>query len=346
MITHSKVVLDEDDIIGVEGVLRSGLLAQGKNVSSLEDEFASFIGVNHAVAVSSGTAALHLSLLALGIANGSEVIVPSFVCTALLNAVYYLKATPIVVDIDPGTYNISADQVKRAVSAKTGAIIVPHMFGLPADMDGILSLGVPVIEDCAQSVGAKYNEKYTGSLGIMSVFSLYATKMLCAGEGGLVLSNDIEVIERVRDLRDYDERESYAVRHNYKLTDMQAALGRSQLAKLPQFIRKRQKIAGIYNNGLSGGVPRIPMPAEGKEHIYYRYVIPVDDPIALIKGMMKKGIECRRPVFKPLHKYLHLSGYTRTEQAWSMAVSIPIYPSLTQSDAHEIVGAIRAVLKI
>ncbi len=343
MITHSKIVLDEEDIAGVADVLRSGLLVQGKVVSSLEEKLASFIGVRHAVAVSSGTAALHLALISLGIGHGSEVIIPSYVCTALLNAVHYVRATPVLVDIDPYTYNISAEQVEKAINKKTGAIVVPHMFGLPADMDAILTLGVPVIEDCAQSAGARFRGQYTGSLGRISIFSLYATKMLCAGEGGLILSDDPDLIARARDLRDYDEKETYALRYNYKLTDIQAALGKSQLKKLPSFIEKRQKIAGLYHASLEQVVSRIPSVPEGKEHIYYRYVIPVDDPTGFMDKMREKEIMCRRPVFKPLHRYLDLSGYEVTEEVWSKAISIPIYPSLTEIDAHRIVDAIKTI---
>ena len=270
-----------------------------------------------------------------------EVILPSYVCTALLNAVHYVNATPVLVDIESDTYNISAGQVEKAISRKTGAIVVPHMFGLPADMDAILSLGVPVIEDCAQSAGARFKGRYTGSLGRISIFSLYATKMLCAGEGGLILSDDSDLMARVKDLRDYDEKKAYTLRYNYKLTDIQAALARNQLKKLPSFIEKRLKIAGIYNAGLKETVSRIPSVPEGREHIYYRYVISVDDPAGFMDKMQEEGIVCRRPVFKPLHKYLDLSGYEGTEEAWSKTVSIPIYPSLTEKEAHRIVNAIK-----
>ncbi len=344
MITHSKVVLDEEDLAGVANVLRSGLLVQGSFVSSLENKLASFIGVRHAVAVSSGTAALHLALISLGIGPGSEVIMPSYVCTALLNAVHYVRAAPVLVDIEPDTYNISAEQVKKAICEKTGAIIVPHMFGLPADMDAILSLGVPVIEDCAQSVGARYGSRRVGSLGSISIFSLYATKMLCAGEGGLVLSNEPDLIARARDLKDYDEKKTYTPRYNYKLTDIQASLGGSQLKRLPSFIEKRQKIAGLYNEGLGEVVSQIPFVPEGREHIYYRYVIKVDNPRGFMDKMREKGIVCRRPVYKPLHRYLDLSGYEGTEEVWSKTISIPIYPSLSEMDVHRIVDAIRTVL--
>ena len=344
MIDHSRVVLDEDDLSGVLGVLKTGQLVQGEKVLSLERAMASFIGVKHAVAVSSGTAALHLALLALGIGEGSEVILPSFVCPALLNAVHYVRATPVLVDIDPDTYNISVSHIEKALSHRTAAIIVPHMFGLSADTDAILSFNIPVVEDCAQSVGATLKGKYTGSLGTLSIFSFYATKMLCAGEGGAILSNDDDLIGHARDLRDYDEKETYALRYNYKLTDIHAALAESQLKKLPSFIEKRRHIAEVYSAGLEGIVSHLPLAPEGKEHIYYRYVIPVDNPVRFMDKMNEQQVQCRRPIFRPLHRFLKLSGYKVTEDAWSKSVSIPIYPSLTKSEAHSIVAAIKASL--
>jgi len=344
VITHSKIVLEEEDLTSVIKVLRSGLLVQGKHVSSLEHNIASFIGVNHAVAVSSGTAALHLSLLSLGIGDGCEVIIPSYVCTALLNAIKYVRATPVLVDIDSGTYNIKVESIKRAINNRTRAIIVPHMFGLPADIDSIVSLGIPVIEDCAQCVGAKLKGRYAGSFGLLSIFSFYATKMLGAGEGGMVLSNDRDLIETMRDLRDYDEKETYTVRYNYKLTDIQAALAESQLQKLPSFIEKRKEIARVYNDGLKGLRVSLPVVPEGREHIYYRYVIIPENPLKFMEEMRKRGIECRRPVFKSLHRYLKLAGYPITDDVWEKAVSIPIYPFLKEEEVHGIVDAIKEII--
>lgn len=344
MITHSKVVLNEEDFTGIIKVLRSGQLVQGKIVLLLEEKIASYIGVNHAVAVNSGTAALHLSLLSLGIGDGSEVIIPSYVCTALLNAIHYVRATPILVDIDPDTYNIDIENIKKAINDRTRAIITPHMFGLPADIESILSLGIPVIEDCAQSVGAKFKDRFTGAFGILSIFSFYATKMLGAGEGGMVLSNNLDLIETVRDLRDYDEKKAYTVRYNYKMTDVQAALCESQLKKLPSFIEKRKGIAELYNNELEGMVCRIPMVPEEREHIYYRYVMLLENPVQFMEEMRKRGIECRRPVFRPLHRYLKLHGYPTTDDVWEKAVSIPIYPSLKVEEANLIVETIRKIL--
>ena len=160
----------------------------------------------------------------------------------------------------------------------------------------------------------------------------------------MVLSKDRDLIETIRDLRDYDEKEAYAVRYNYKMTDIQAALAESQLKKLPSFIEKRKQIAGIYSRGLDGLGARVPVVPEGREHIYYRYVIALENPIAFMEEMRKRGIKCRRPVFKPLHRYLQLSGHPMTDDVWEKAVSIPIYPSLKVEDAHLIVDAVKTIL--
>ncbi|MBW1716362.1 MAG: DegT/DnrJ/EryC1/StrS family aminotransferase [Deltaproteobacteria bacterium] len=344
MIPHSKVALDEEDIAAVTKVLRSGQLAQGRVVSSLEEKSASLIGVNHGIAVNSGSAALHLSLLSVGVGEGSEVIVPSYVCTALLNAIYYVRATPVLADIDPNTYNITSGKIRKVITDKTKAVIVPHMFGLPTHIDAIVSLGIPVIEDCAHSVGATVNGRKVGSFGLVSILSFYATKMLGAGEGGMVLSGDRGLIETVRDLRDYDEKEDYRVRFNYKITDIQAALVATRLNRLADSIDKRKQIASIYSHGLKKAGVRLPEEPEGKEHIYYRYVILLENPAQFMQEMLKKGIECRRPVFKPLHRYLSKPGFPASDQVWERAVSIPIYPSLTAEEAYRILDAIKTIL--
>ncbi len=345
MIPHSKPTLDQDDAEAVSAVLKSGHLSQGKQVARFENALASFIGTRTGVAVSSGTAALHLSLLALKIRKGDEVILPSYVCTAPFNAVHLVSATPVIADIDPKTFNISVQDLKKRITKRTKAIIVPHMFGLPADLDEILSFGIPVIEDCALSVGSSYKGQRTGSLGTLSIFSFYATKMIATGEGGMVLSDREDFIDAVRDLRDYDEKEKYVVRFNYKMTDFQAALGISQLKKLPSFIDKRKKIAEIYSRELEVLGVQVPIVPEGREHIYYRYIICVNSLLKFIEGMKQRGVECRRPVFKPLHRYLGLRGYAATNEIWDNAVSIPLYPSLQKKEAENIMDSVMAVLR-
>jgi len=336
MIPHSKPTLDADDYRSVMDVLQSGNLVQGEQVAGFEDAISSFVGVRNGVAVSSGTAALHLSLIALGAGEGDEVIIPSYVCSALLNAVLYVDALPVVADIDGSTFNIAVEDLKRKITKRTKAIIVPHMFGLPADIDEIVSLGIPVIEDCAQSIGARHQGRNTGTFGVCSIFSFYATKMLATGEGGMILSDDDRFAGIARNLRDYDEKDIYSVGYNYKMTDIQAALGISQLKKLPSFIEKRRQIADLYNRSLrdiSFPVPAVP---DGQEHIYYRYILRLDDSSGFMKEMQEIEIGCRRPVFKSLHEYLGLSGYPVTERAMSRSVSIPLYPSLTDEDARKV----------
>lgn len=345
MISHSRPTLDQNDFDSVLDVLKSGHLSQGEQVARFEEALSSFVGARNGVAVSSGTAALHLSLLALGVGEGDEVIIPSYVCCALLNAVMYVNAVPVVADIDRFTFNMDADDLKKRVTQKTKAIIVPHMFGLPADIDEILSLGIPVIEDCAQSIGAKYQGRYTGSFGVCSIFSFYATKMLATGEGGMILSDDDRLAGILRDLRDYDEKTGYSVRYNYKMTDIQAALGISQLKKLPSFIQKRKEIAGRYDETLNKISFPVPAALEGRDHIYYRYVLLLDHSSGFIENMLKMGIECRKPVFKPLHEYLGLSGYPVTGEVMDRAVSIPVYPLLRDEEVRKIVAGIVDRLK-
>lgn len=336
MISHSRPTLDQDDYRHVMNVLKSGRLVQGEQVVRFEQNLSSFIGVKKGVAVSSGTAALHLSLIAIGVGKKDEVIIPSYVCPALLNAVMYVNAVPVIADIDRSTFNIDADDLKKRITKKTKAIIVPHMFGLAAEIDKIVSFGIPVIEDCAQSIGALYQGHHTGTFGVCSIFSFYATKMLATGEGGMVLSDDDGLVKIIRELRDYDEKDFYSVRYNYKMTDIQAAIGISQLKKVSSFIEKRRKIADLYDSKLQKTflIPEVP---EGRKHIYYRYVLLLDNASGFIKEMKKKGIECNRPVFKPLHKYLGLSGYPATEEIWNKAVSIPIYPSLSDEEIRRII---------
>ena len=184
MIPHSRPTLDQKEELAVAAILSSGQVVQGEETQRFETALASEIGVVGAAAVSSGTAALHLALLALEIGEGDEVVIPSFVCPALLNAIRYVRATPVLADINREAFNIDVRDLERRLTGKTRAIIVPHMFGLPADIDDITALGIPVIEDCAQSLGSRYRGAPTGSFGVLSVFSFYATKVICTGEGG------------------------------------------------------------------------------------------------------------------------------------------------------------------
>jgi len=337
MIPHSRPFLDEEDYRGVLDVLKSGQLVQGDRVAAFEDDFCRKINLPGAVAVSSGTAALHLALLSLGVGPGDEVILPSYVCTALWHAVRYTGATPVPADIEADTFNLSALDIMPRLTKNTKAIIVAHMYGQSADIDSLLKLGVPIIEDCAQSLGSHYRSQPTGTFGTAAIFSFYATKVIATGEGGMVVSRDGNLIDIIRDMRDYDEKDTLATRFNYKLTDLQGSLGMSQLKKLPAFIARRQDIARRYDRVLrDAGLPA-PIIKPDRDHSYFRYVFLLDTMDRFINDMGRQGIACRRPVFRPLHDYMGQTGFEVTNQVWRHAVSVPIYPGLRDEEVETIV---------
>ena len=336
-IPHSKPTLGEEEVKAVAAVIESGHIAEGEVVARFEETFAEKMGVQHAVAVSSGTAALHLALLAMGVGPKDQVIIPSYVCSALLHAVKYAGAQPVLAEIDPLTYNIDPDDVSKRITNRTRAIIVPHMFGLAADLDRLLKLDVPIIEDCAQAVGGTYHQKPLGAFGDAAIFSFYATKMMATGEGGMVTSNSPEFIARIRDLKSYDGKTADTVRYNYKMTDMQAALGEVQLERLPYFITQRRKIARKFCEDFT--ILNIKLPPETEDHIYYRFVIGLEtDCEGFIRKLVQKAVGCARPVFLPIHYHLKKDGYPVTDKVWDTSFSIPIYPSLENSEIERIIA--------
>lgn len=338
-IPHSRPTLGAEEKKAVSDVIDSGHIAEGSVVRQFENAFARRMGVNRAVATNSGTAALHLTLLAMEIRPDDEVIIPSYVCTALLNAVRYVGASPVLAEIDPETYNIDPRDVKRRLSRHTKAIIVPHLFGLSADMDHLLELDVPIIEDCAQSVGARSGEKLLGTFGDACIFSFYATKMMTCAEGGMVISNSEKLLNRVAELKTYDEKERYEIRFNYKMTDIQAAIGLAQLARLDSFIQQRRAIAVRY---LKAFQPLgVKLPPDDPEHIYYRFVIGLEtDCQPVVHKLVQRGIGCARPIYIPLHNYLKLTGYPLTDNAWKSSFSIPIYPSLSDEEINRVIEVV------
>jgi dTDP-4-amino-4,6-dideoxygalactose transaminase len=343
IIPHSRPSVDQAEMHGLQNVLASGQLAQGPQVNGFEDELGSFHGLPPGVATASGTAALHLALLSLGVGPGDEVLLPSYVCSAPLHAVYHSGATPVLVDVDPATGNMDPGDLKKRLTTKSKAIIAVHLFGLAADMDDILALGLPVIEDCAQSLGANLGGRMLGTLGAIAICSFYATKLITTGEGGMILSHDPGLLARARDLRDYDKRDSFAIRFNYKMTDLQAGLGRSQFQKLERFLGQREALAGVYDEQLATLPCTLPISQEGR--IYYRYVVSVQGNITeLIQTLVNMGIEVAGPVYRPLHLYFDLEDYPGAEVAWNSHVSLPIHPSLTSQDVHRVCQALQIAL--
>ncbi len=335
-IPHSRPTMGQEEIESVSGVIESAQIAQGEVVQRFEESFAGYMGVRYGVCTSSGTAALHLTLLAMGIGTNDEVIIPSYVCPALLNAIKYVDATPVLAEIDPETYNIDPDNVKERITGRTRVVIVPHMFGLAANIDDLLALDVPIIEDCAQAIGSTYHNGRVGIFGQAAIFSFYATKVMTTGEGGMVVSNSKSLIDRGGDLREYDKKDEYKIRYNYKMTDIHAAVGLGQLARIETFIQQRRSIAQRYFQTFEPLGLKLPSKESG--HIYFRYVIGLGaDSERWIRILREKGIGCDKPIYLPLHRYLGLKEYPRTDEAWKQSISIPIYPSLSEEDIDRVI---------
>jgi dTDP-4-amino-4,6-dideoxygalactose transaminase len=336
-IPHSRPTIGSEE--AKAEVVESGYIAEGEMVKQFETAFAKSLGVEHAMSTNSGTSALHLTLLAMGVGTGDEVIIPSYVCSALLNAVNYTGATPVLAEINSDTYNLDVTDVQSRINKCTKALIVPHLFGLAADMETLLKLDVPIIEDCAQSIGSTYHQRPVGTLGEVAIFSFYATKVITTGEGGMIATNSRKIAARVRDLKAYDKRRDYKIRFNYKMNDIQAALGITQLKQLGTIIRRRKEIAARYSRAFNSLLLKLPPTDSG--HIYFRYVLGLRmDCIPWIEALARLGITCERPIHFPLHRNLKLGGYPATEKAWRQSLSIPIYPTLTDEEISRIIDSV------
>lgn len=344
-IKHSKPFVDEEDIKAISEQVKSQNHATGDKNREFETAMANLIGHKYARATSSGTTALHIALLALNIKKGDEVIIPDYVCQDVLHAVHHSRATPVLADIDPTfkTFNITAKTIKPLINDKTKAIILPYLFGIGSDIDEILSLGIPVIEDCAQSLGVKYKDRMLGYSSIISIFSFYATKIISTGQGGMILTSSEKIRDKIEQLTTYDKTPEYTISYNYNLTDIQAALGISQLNKLDFFIKRRKEIAKRYDDLFNK--PNIKI-ADYQNGFPFRYVIKLknkEQRESLQEKLKQKEIDAKLPVFKPLHKYLQLdkNNYPNSEEAFNTILSIPIYPALTDEEVDYIMESVK-----
>jgi dTDP-4-amino-4,6-dideoxygalactose transaminase len=345
IISHSRPFIGKEEALKASAVVSSGKIAAGKEVETFETAMSVLTKTRYASAVSSGSAALYLALLALKIKENDEVIIPSYVCTAVLNAVLLAKAKPVLADSSAYDFNISAEDIKRKLTRRTKAIIVPHLFGFPADIKRICSYGIPVIEDCAQTVSAGCYGKKTGQWGELSIYSFYATKPFAAGEGGMVLSNNKAYVDFVRDYIDYDEKKDLKPRFNFKMTDIQASIGRVQLDRFPDFIKQRIRIAKQYSQALKDKQAVLPSSTIDKEHLFFRYVIGnVTNLDKKINAFQKNSIMARKPIFIPLHHYLKKAGFPVCEKAWRSCLSLPIYPNMTETDIARVIKTAQEIL--
>ncbi|WP_308468865.1 DegT/DnrJ/EryC1/StrS family aminotransferase [Rathayibacter soli] len=355
-IPAAKPIIGDDERAAVDAVLASGMLAQGTEVASFEREFSSeLVDGRHAIAVNSGTAGLHLGLLAAGIGRGDEVIVPSFTFAATANSVALTGATPVFADIEPDYFCLDAAAAESVITDKTVAILPVHLYGHPADIPALAAVaarhGLRLFEDAAQAHGATLGDAPAGSFGAFAMFSLYPTKNMTSGEGGMVTTADDEIARRVRLLRNQGMEKQYEnelIGFNARMTNVHAAIGRVQLTKVRRWTAQRQQNAAFFSENLRGVTT--PPVAPGASHVYHQYTIRVAEDRDGLAAALRNEYQIGTGVYYPIpnhrlpsfHREEHLP---ETERAAQQALSLPVHPSLVQGDLDRIVAAVNALVR-
>jgi UDP-4-amino-4,6-dideoxy-N-acetyl-beta-L-altrosamine transaminase len=377
-IPYGRQYIDDDDINAVIEVLRSDYLTTGPKIKEFEDILSEFVGAKYAVAISNGTAALHAACFAAGIKEGDEVITSPITFAASANAVLYCGGKPVFADIDSKTYNIDPEDIKRKITDKTKAIIPIHYTGQPCDMDKILQIAdeydLTVIEDAAHALGGAYKGKKIGIIGDMTTFSFHPVKHITTGEGGAITTNDKELYEKLIMFRTHgitrnndklinDDDPWYYEQHhlgfNYRMTDVEAALGISQMKKLNSFLKKRRELAKIYNEELKNidGIV-LPMQLENTNSAWHLYVIRLE--LEKIKATRREVFEKLRkrnigvnvhyiPVY--YHPYYDKLGYEKglcpnAEELYEGIITIPLYPMMSKANIKYIVNSLKEIVDI
>jgi UDP-4-amino-4-deoxy-L-arabinose-oxoglutarate aminotransferase len=330
-ILHSKPWITAADTLAVSTVLETGMIAQGQKTSQFEDAVARWVGAAGGVAVGSGSAAIVLALKALGIRFGDEVVMPSYVCPKVMEAVLTVGAEPVLCDIGED-WTIRPEHIESRLTGRTRAAIVPHLYGILADMHAFRRLPVPVIEDCAQALGPQRSWPLTR--GDIAIFSFHPTKLLTTGEGGLAAAVDPELVARMRSLRD-GTGESDRPRLFSPLTDMAATLGLSQLARYPEALERRKRIAEHYHEALEHIVPKQSGGEPFARSIFFRYPLKLRGGIAKFRPLFAaKRIRVSNGVDTLLHRMRGLEdkAFKTSVELFQTTVSLPIYPALTQEE--------------
>ena len=340
-------------------VLDSGQLAQGPVVEAFEREFAAWCGVSHAVAVNSGTAALHLLMLAHGIKEGDEVITTPFTFVASANTALFVGARPVFVDIETDTYCLDPSRVEAAITPKTRAIVPVDLYGQASQVPELREIadrhGLVLIEDACQAHGAAIGARKAGALGVSASFSFYPTKNMTTGEGGMVTTDDADIAAKVGVLRQHGAAHRYrhdVLGYNFRMTEIAAAIGRAQLAKLDGFNEIRRRNASVLDEGLAG-IPGVVTPRErrGYRHVYHQYTLRIEHNRDSFQARLLElgvGTAVHYPV--PVHRqplYVEL-GYDEvsmpaSEAAASQVLSLPVHPGVTESDLDRIIDSVRKV---
>ncbi len=353
----AKPIIGEEEIENVVEVLKSGMIAQGPKVAEFEEKYAEWIGADYAIAVNSGTAALHVALLSCGIGEGDEVITTPFTFIASGNSILYTGAKPVFADINLDTYTMDPNSIEALITENTKAILPVQLYGQSADMEKINEIaerhGLIVIEDAAQAHGAQFNGENVGTLGDMSCFSFYPTKNMTTSEGGIITTNDEDLADNAKMFRAHGASVRYhhdEIGYNFRMTDISAAIGLAQLDKIDEFNDKRISNAAYLNDGLKDvdGVVT-PYCSDRAKHVYHQYTIRVekgnrDDWVDIINDCgVGTGIHYPIPLYnQPIYKALGIDGgCPNAELAADNVISLPVHPSLTKEDLDRVICAVK-----
>ncbi|MCI0469438.1 MAG: DegT/DnrJ/EryC1/StrS family aminotransferase [Nitrospirae bacterium] len=369
----AKPYLDEEEQEAVREVIAGGWISQGPKAAEFENIFADYVGTKYAIATTSCTTALHAALAVSGIGAGDEVIVPSLSFIATANSIVHCGATPVFVDIDPETCNVNLDSLEAAITKKTKAVMPVHQMGLPADIDSINAIAkrhsLVVIEDAACAIGSEYKGRRIGGSGNIACFSFHPRKVITTGEGGMITTNRLDIAERLRRFRHHGMSISDLERHragkviiesyteagyNYRMTDMQAAMGITQMKKLPDILEKRRRIGAIYNDAFSRinslRVPSVPEYVTLHNYQSYWLELLANSSVSrdeLMQILLEKGISTRRGIMA-IHKEQCYSSYhvslPMTERITSNTIILPLYPSMTIGEQEYVIRCLRDIL--
>lgn len=348
---------------GIHQALADCKFILGPNVQALEEETADYLGVKHTISCASGTDALHLALLAAGIGEGDEVITPSFTFIATAEAIKYVGAIPVFVDIDPRTFNIDPEAVARAVTGKTKAILPVHLFGQPANLPALQQIAednnLLIVEDCAQSFGATLDGRMTGSFGVGGCFSFFPSKNLgCYGDGGLISCNSDDIADQLKVYRNHGSRERYyhdVIGYNSRLDELQAVILRIKLKHIDRFNEQRYRIAQQYNETLAEFGLITPHEDKLGRHVYHQYTTLLPEDVernAVMKCLNTEGVACAVYYPVPLHQqtaFREECDKVRlpvTERVTQRCLSLPIFPEMTDNQIQHVCRSVQKALDI
>lgn len=353
MIPIANPKVGDEELAEIKEVFDSGMLADGPEVRSFEEEFADYCDASHGIAATNGTAALQAALHAVGVDEGDKILTTPFSYVATANAVRFCGAEPVFADIDPETYSLDpevAEQVCR--EQNIDSILVVHLYGLPAKLDKLSEIAeryeIPLVEDAAQAVGAEFEGQRVGSVGDAGTFSFYPTKNMTTGEGGMITTDRDDVAERARSFVNHGRRDGVheSLGHNFRMSSIAAAIGRVQLQRLPDFTEKRRDNAAVLSSELADTNVEIPTEPEYAKHVYHQYTVRCDDRDNLQEHLEECGVGSAVYYDRCIHQepaYSHINhSAPNAERAAEEVLSLPIHPGVNETDLNKIVDAVQS----